>query len=107
MDPGQLDRRVTLRRRTVTPNALNEAVETFSDLAVVWAQVLALSRRDQFVGEQNLNLSTLRFNIRYRSDFTTVDRVVYRGKEYDVTDVAEVGRKDGLSILGVARSGDG
>lgn len=103
MDAGQLDQRITLRKRATTTNELNEVVESFFDLATVWARVLPLSRRDQFVADQTANLSTTRFNIRYRRDFDTRDRIVHEGKEYQVEDVTEIGIHDGLSILGTAR----
>ena len=90
---GDLDRRITIQRATVTLNEFNEEIETWGDLTTVWAKKTdaggAESLRAQEVGAQ----IDARFLIRYSSDVSDVnpyDRIVYKGRSYNITHVIEV-----------------
>ena len=38
MSAGELDRKITIQRATVTLNEFNELIETWTDHATVWAK---------------------------------------------------------------------
>lgn len=103
MRAGALDRRVTILRRTLTRNAYGEQVETFTSLGDVWAQKLDVTGRELFSARNTLAENTTRFRIRYRSDLVLTDRLGYGGDEYDILQIAEVGRQDALDIVATAR----
>ena len=107
MNAGKLDRRITIRRAVMTPNAFNELVATWMDLATVWAgrrdASAAESYRAQEVGAQ----ITTRFTIRWSPDVAGVDpkdRLRFEGRDYDITAVRDIGRRQWREIDAVARS---
>lgn len=107
MRAGSLDRRLTLRRRVVTTNALNEDVETFPDLATVWASKADVSDAEKVRAQQVGAEITTRFVVRWSVDLATLnpkDRCACEGREYEITGVKEVGRRDGIEITASARA---
>ena len=96
---GKLDRRATLQRRVLTPNTQNEQVESWTDYATVWAEKLDLRGREFYAANQEQGEVTTKFRIRYRSDVLMTDRIVCDGLTYDITSIAEVGRRQVLELL--------
>ena len=90
---GDLDRRVTIQAKSVTANAYNEPIESWSDLATVWAQgITSGSKGREFVAAQKLYAeTTIVFRIRYRADVTPVHRVVESGHVYGILAVEDEG----------------
>jgi SPP1 family predicted phage head-tail adaptor len=89
---GQFDRRITIRRATVTANAFNEQIETWSDLATVWAFRRDASATERYRAQEVGAEISVRFKIRYSSQVADVnprDRLVIGGREYDITRVTE------------------
>jgi len=99
IEAGQLDRRVTIQRRTLTRNGKGESIESFADLATIWAQRLDIRAREFFAGQQLQGDVNTRFRIRYRDDVTVLDRLVCEGRTYDIQQVSEIGRREGLEIF--------
>ena len=101
MRAGRLDRRITIEQPTAAVNTFGEPVQTWADLATVWASVRAKSGREFFAGGEQATADTV-FRIRYRSDVTRVMRISYGGAVYDITAIAEIGRREGLEIIATA-----
>ena len=110
MDAGALDRRLTIRRATRTQNALGETVETWADVATVWASKVdkATAEADaRGSGEARAATITTHFAVRWSATTATVsalDRVVCAGRDFDVHGVREIGRREGLEIIAMARA---
>lgn len=114
MQAGRLDRRVTLRRVTVTTNALGEAVETWGDIGTVWASKAdkaadeaTTARARSGTGELRAATVTTVFQVRWSTltaGLTPLDRVALDGLEYDITGLREIGRREGREIIAVARA---
>lgn len=107
MRAGELDRRLTLRRRTVEANAANEDVETFIDLATVWASKKDVSDGERVAAMQVGSEITTRFQIRWSADWSDLnpkDRCACEGREFEVVGVKEIGRREGIEITAVART---
>jgi len=101
---GRLDRRLTLQRRTLTENDYGEAVETWTDLATVWAEKIPVRGAERYAAMQTVAEVDTRFKIRYRTDISPLDRVVCAGTTYDVKGVLEIGRREGWEIYATARA---
>lgn len=101
---GRLDRRITISRRTTTQDALGGVVETWSPLCTVWAACRPLTGREYFAAMQVNAEIAMEFTIRWREGITPLDRVTFDGRDYDVVHVAEIGRREGLLLLGKARA---
>ena len=104
---GKLDRRVTLRRAEVKQNDFGEDVETWGDLATVWASRAEVSNRERFAAQQVGAELVARFRLRYSQrihDLSPLDRIVVDGREHNITGVAEIGRREGFEVTVSARA---
>jgi len=95
---GRLDRRITLQRKTVTENSYGEPVESWKDLATVWAEYMPARGAERYASMQTIGEIEIRWRIRYRSGLTPIDRIVYQGRVHNVTSIIEIGRGEGLEI---------
>jgi SPP1 family predicted phage head-tail adaptor len=103
MKGEKLDRRVDLQHRTLTRNTTNgEEVETWSTYAAVWAEKKDVRGREFFAAQQSNSDITTTWRIRYRGDVVATDKLVHGGLSYNVTSIAEIGRRDGLELQATA-----
>lgn len=89
MDAGRLDKRVTLRSKVVAQDAWGAPVETWSDVATVWAAIEPLSGREFFAAAQVQAEQLTRITIRHRSGVTPSLRVVWGDRSFDVQAVID------------------
>lgn len=122
MKAGKLDRRIDVQRKTETQSGSGAPVETWTNLAERIAASYYPVRGDeknaapQFVASQQVD-----FNIRWTASLASLtpkDRIIYPAinddispadeitdaKIYDVIEVAETGRREGLKIRTVRRA---
>lgn len=102
MRAGKLDRRITIRRATYTVNGYGEEVPEWCNIDSVWARQLPSRGSERFAAQEIAATKMVTFNIRYRSDLTERDRIVFDGKEYNITSIREIGRRVGLEFDAVA-----
>lgn len=102
MRAGTLDRQITIEASAVVQDAYGDPVESWMLLATVWAQVLPLRGSERFQAQQIDAELTTRFRIRYRDDVTPLMRVAHDGDRYEIEAVIEIGRREGLELLGRA-----
>jgi SPP1 family predicted phage head-tail adaptor len=104
---GRMDRRLVIQRATTSRNDLNEPIESWANLATVYA-----NRRDASAGEaykaQEVGAElTCRFTVRYSSVLAAVtptDRILYAGRLYNITGLRETKRNRWIEIDAVARA---
>lgn len=111
MDAGRLDRRVTLQRATTAADAYGERVQTWADLATVWAEKIEsgrlVAREQADAGEARVALARRKFRIRWSETVAVIDasdRLLFEGDAYDILGVTELGRREGLEIECTARA---
>ena len=85
--PGRLSERITLQQKSVTRNGIGEEVETWADVATVWAEPIPLRGREFYAANQTQQAVDVRFRIRDRAGVTPDLRLVWRSEPYDVTGV--------------------
>lgn len=103
---GQLDRRIRLQRPVTATNAIGESVTNYVDVdpSPTWARVVQGVGSEQFVASDvHSAKSPVTFEIRWRRDVGPKWRILFEGFVYEVDHVAEVGRREGLSIVAYAR----
>lgn len=84
MEAGRLNRRITVQRKAVTYDAYNEPIESWADKYTVWAEVIT-SGGGEFYAAQKLNAQTTAvFKIRYTKAFTTLDRIKYESRIFEI-----------------------
>ena len=87
--PGSLDRRITIQQNTTTRDAAGQPIDSWADLATVWAEVIPVGGSEIFQAKQTGAEAVAKFRIRYRGDILRKMRVVYDSDNYDIADVAE------------------
>jgi SPP1 family predicted phage head-tail adaptor len=102
MDAGTLDRRVTHLKRRLQALGGGEQQEVFDAGESIWVKVEPLTGREYFAAAQLYQEETLRFLMRFRRDLSEKDRLDYQGKQYNITHMGEIGRREGLTVIGVA-----
>lgn len=104
---GRMDRRIIIQKETLT-NTKGSISKSWSELDEVWAAVIDRAGAESPDGDQIVAQRTLTFRIRYRSDVTEKMRVRYPeggSTYYDIREVRELGRQDGLDLVAVAEVG--
>lgn len=100
MRSGSMDRRVSLYHRVLTQNAQGEQVPSYpSAYTTVWAEKLDQRAREYFAAQGTQAEATTRFRIRYRDDVLMTDRLVLGGVNYDIVQISEIGRREGLELF--------
>lgn len=106
MRAGKLDRRVTIRRKTITHDTYGEEIETWTDLYTVWGSKYE-PRAGETVdaGELRAAHTDARIRIRHTDDAPKAeDRMIVDGLEYGITGVREIQRRQGFEIDGTSRA---
>ncbi len=107
MRAGALDRRITLMRNEPTQSARGGLTDHWVTLATLYAAVKYDRGGERFATQQVVGQGVVTFVIRWGSawsDFAVKDRVSFDGRDYDVRDVRELGRREGIEIDATARS---
>lgn len=94
MNPGKLDRRLTIQARTLTRDAAGGAVPSYADVDTVWAQKVETTGRESRIANQLRADTTIVFRIRYYADLTEQHRLLFEGRYYDVTQINEENRRE-------------
>jgi SPP1 family predicted phage head-tail adaptor len=105
MRAGKMDRRVSLQRWTETGrDPLNQPVYAWVEIAEVWAQQRPVRGGERMAAQQQSGDKMMGFHIRYRTDLSVKDRVVFEGVSYEIQDLRELGRRvvTEIDAVGVA-----
>lgn len=99
MEAGKLNRRITIQRKTVTPDSYNQPIETWKDEFSLWAQVISSGGREYYAA-QKLNASTeIVFSVRYTTGIASTDRIKYGSRVFEILSVNDVnGMREELQI---------
>lgn len=104
MRAGSLDRKIVIQRAVKTKLPSGHEKEDWETLHEVWAQVLPIRGEERHVAMQTTAAAETKFKIRYREGITPLDRLLYEDKQYDITAVIELGRREGLELWGKMRA---
>lgn len=84
MDPGELNRKITIQQCTATRDGSGGEIPAWSNVATPWAKKVHRTSRE-FFGAQKINAETTdMFIIRYRLGITVKMRVIFDNKTYDI-----------------------
>lgn len=100
---GRLDRRITFQQKVYGTDESNQKLitgwENISTTPTVYAQVDEQSGSEVIQANQLNGLETASFTVRYRTDLTIENRIVYDGFYWDIHSILQVGRKRFLRIM--------
>lgn len=103
IDPGKLDRRITLQSASVSTDGFGQAVRTYSTLAAVWAKVDYRSVKEGEETSKLTSVNKVRFTIRYRADVDATTKISWNGNTYEIDGVSLEGRERYLILDTVLR----
>jgi SPP1 family predicted phage head-tail adaptor len=98
---GDLDRLITIERPVKTQSDSGEDVITWTEVATVWAEKVNLRGIERFASQQEIGHTITIFRIRYSTDVaetSTLHRLLFDGRYYDITDVREPKRREEIEI---------
>lgn len=101
---GSLDKRIIIKAKTATEDTYGEPIETWVDLATVWANVQYLRGAERYSAKQTIANIDVKFKIRWRRDVSVENIIEYENKEYDIYECLPLGRNEGLEITAGARA---
>lgn len=104
---GPLDRRITIQRQDVSQSESGAEVVRWVDVATVYAKKKETAGYERFASAQFVGRAAKQFLIRWSSEvagITTKHRVIFDGREHDIVDVREVGRREGIELDCTVRS---
>jgi len=102
INASTLDKLVELRHRVLTKGANGEDIPSWPlAYARVWAEKADARGMKRFTAQTIQPEQMTEFRMRFRSDVSTNDHlfVVDTGAEYEIQQVAEMGRNEGLDLL--------
>lgn len=103
MRAGKLDKQILIKRETVTLDAFGVPTGSLSTLHTLRAQIITASTDEAIraYGESTEVLTV--FRTRFRDDILLSDLVEYDGREHNLIEIKELGRRKGLELRTIAR----
>lgn len=93
MNPGSLNRRITIQKQTSARNAEGVASKEWEPVTTVWAGIEYLRGREYFQAASINSEVTARIRIRYRQGLTAHMRVVYGERIFEIINVFDIEEK--------------
>jgi len=98
MRAGALDRVITVERSTETVNDLGQVVTAWTELATLRAQLVQATTAEFIRGFGASSETAIVFRTRFLAGVTLADRVSYDGATFNIVEVKELGRREGLEL---------
>lgn len=98
MRAGTLDRTITLQSVTTTVDDYGTPAEAWTDFATVRAQLVQASTTEYLRTYGETATKADIFRIRWLDGVTDRHRIVYNGGNYNIRQVTEIGRRQGLEL---------
>lgn len=98
MRAGKLDRSITLQAFSSTVDPDGTPIEAWVDFATVRAQIVQASTDEFLAGYGETDKTAIIFRVRWLDGVTTDHRVAYDGKNLNIRELKEIGRRKGLEL---------
>lgn len=100
MRAGLLNSRVTIQQLAAGQDALGQPVQTWSDVATVWANIRHSSGVENIKSDAEMSVVRASIRIRYKTGITTGMRAVSGGVSYDIMSVLpDMGGKEYTDLV--------
>ncbi|MFS8123769.1 phage head closure protein [Rhizobium sp. BR 250] len=97
MRSGKLDRSITIQSFANTVNDYGTPVATWTDVGTIRAQLIQSSTEEFLTGGAS-DETVVIFRTRFLPGVTGASRVLYQGREFNIREVKEIGRRVGLEL---------
>ncbi|MGA1804442.1 phage head closure protein [Rhizobium sp. HT1-10] len=100
MRAGKLDRTIQIQRWTTDPEPDDMGTVTpgFTALATLRAQIVQASTDEYIRSAGATDETVIIFRTRWLAGVTNSDRVSYQGAFFNIKEVKEIGRREGLEL---------
>ena len=99
MQAGKLRERITIRQRQATTDALGQPSTTWTDLAVVWAEVRFVSGIETIKAGRESSTSRASVRIRKVSGIDRQMRARLGGVDYEIVDIIPDPKRAYLTLI--------
>ncbi|MBL8570948.1 MAG: phage head closure protein [Phreatobacter sp.] len=101
MRAGKLDREIVIQVLSTSVNPSGTPVQTWTMLATMRAQLVQQST-EEFIRGGAVAETAIIFRCRFIAGITTSHRVAYAGQAFNIKEVKEIGRREGLELRTVS-----
>ena len=98
MKAGKLTRVIRIERSTASVNDYGTPTNTWSVAATLRAEVVERSTEEFLRAQGAVEEAAIVFRTRYASGITNADRVSFDGQSWNIREVSEIGRRQGLEL---------
>lgn len=105
MIAGKLRERITIQRSSPTVDTGWGTSTSWSDVAAVSASVIPADASEPFTDKGVVTRAAFTVSIRYRSDVTSKDRLVWRGRTLDIVGIDNVGSRNRELVIRAVQHG--
>ena len=105
MRAGKLDKTIIIQRRGEVVDEYGTVTEGWTSLATVRAQIIKQTTEEFLQNAGTSEKIASVFRIRHMNGLTTADRVTCDGKIFDLKEIKELGRREGLDLRCTAAGG--
>lgn len=89
MEPGKLNRKVSIRQRGSTQDEVGQPVETWTEIATPWANIRQRTGAEALRGDKDVSMVQTSIRIRRRTDVTAAMRVYHGSTVYEIKAVLD------------------
>ncbi len=90
MSVGKLRHRVTIQQLVNTDDGAGGSIETWQNVATVWAAIEPLRGNERYAAQQVQSTLTHKVTIRYREGIKPQMRLTYKGRIFDIESVIDI-----------------
>ena len=94
-----LDRRVDIKQRVTTRDAIGQPLESWNLLATVWANIKYQSGLSAIRGDADTSIVKASIRINYRTGLDAGMRIVYGTENFEIQALLPVGANDYLDLV--------
>jgi SPP1 family predicted phage head-tail adaptor len=98
MRSGKLDRTIIIQTAAAAVDEYGTPTVTWTDLATARAQLIQASTEEFLRGYGEIDALAVIFRTRWLDGVTAAHRVVYEGRNLNIREVKEIGRRRGLEL---------
>jgi SPP1 family predicted phage head-tail adaptor len=99
MSAGELDRRVQLQQLVTTRDEdFGSEIQSWVTVTPVWARITERDAREATTADQRVMTRRITVRIRWRSDVTSIWRVLHGERRLRIAGTVEVGRRKYLDL---------
>jgi SPP1 family predicted phage head-tail adaptor len=103
MRAGKLDKKITIQRLTTVVDEYGTQTEAWSEVTTCRAQLIQSSTEEFLKSAGTDDETAAIFRTRWIDGLLTSDRLVYASRAYDIKEIKELGRREGLDIRCIAQ----